>query len=375
MRTVIVFLFSLSLTLLWALFSWIPLDTACANSSGKQHALRQIVRPVRTSTVTPLVRKSIKDFPGTVRAEQRVDLAFSVAGQLLFLRADEGLHVRKGQVIARLDQRDFEIALDKAAAAFEEARKTLGRTKKLIHQKVVSQSDLDSDQATYDSTRAEMRAKKKALDDTVISAPFDGVIAKRYVENHEHIAAKSAIVSIQDISVIQVVFEVPERTIAREGNLNHFDIRVAFDVLPGQWFTAKPREVEVEADNATHTYDVVVNITPQPGMHIYPGMTATVRVERKDPGDTGKDSREAPATLVPVQAVFSGSDGKAYVWVIRDAEGTPVRTRVKLGKLRDEGQEILSGLKMGQKIAVAGVHTLTDKMRVRPMTPGVEGLD
>ena len=219
--------------------------------------------------------------------------------------------------------------------------------------------------------------RKKPWDDTVIRAPYDGVIAKRYVENHEHIAAKSPIVSIQDISVIQVVFEVPERTIARDGNLDHFDISVAFDVLPGQWLKARPREVEVEADDATHTYDVVVNITPQPGMHIYPGMTATVRVERKETQATGSEAAdgEDPATLVPVQAIFAGSDGNAYVWVIPDKPDAPVKARIRLGELRDQGQEVLSGLKPGQKVAVAGVHTLTEKMRVRPMTPGQEGLD
>ncbi len=280
MRTVWIFLLALALTIPCGIYAWYQLKPALAGANDIPSEKPLIIRPVPTGTVVPLKRTTVREFPGTVRAEQRVDLAFSVSGQLLTLNADEGLHVRKGAVIAQLDQRDFIIDLDKATAAFDEARKTLERTRTLIRQKVVSQSDLDGDQATYDSTRAEMRAKKKALEDTVIRAPFDGVIAKRYVENHEHITAKAPIVSIQDISVIQVVFEVPEQTIAREGNLNAFDISVHFDVLDGQWFKARPREVEVEADDATRTYDVVVNITPQPGMHIYPGMTATVRVQR-----------------------------------------------------------------------------------------------
>lgn len=376
MRTATIFLIALALTIPCGIYAWMHFDTVFADAGESRADIGRIVRPVPTEPVKPLARVSVREFPGTVRAEQRVDLAFSVSGLLLSLNADEGQRVRKGEVIAKLDQRDFIINLDKATAAFEEARKTLKRTSTLIKQKVVSQSDLDSDQATYDSTRAEVRAKKKALDDTMLYAPFNGVIAKRYVENHEHITAKTPIVSIQDISVIQIVFEVPERTIAREGNLDAFDITVQFDVLGGQWFKAKPREVEVEADDATHTYDVVVNITPQPGMHIYPGMTATVRVERKDTHQSVNAAASAPsATLVPVQSVFAGNDGKAYVWVIRGSEAAPVKTPVTLGRLRDEGQEILSGLTVGQQVAVAGVHTLTEKMRVRPMTQGVEGLD
>lgn len=374
MRPLWIFLLAIAVTVPCGWYAWCNLDSALANAKETRQDVRTIVRPVPTEAAKPLARVTVREFPGTVRAEQRVDLAFSVSGQLLYLNADEGERVRKGEVVARLDQRDFAIALDKATAAFEEARKTLKRTETLIKQNVVTQSDLDGDQATYDSTRAEVRSKKKALDDTEIYAPFDGVIAKRYVENHEHITAKSPIVSIQDISVIQVVFEVPERTIAKEGNLDAFDINVEFDVLEGKWFKAKPREVEVEADDATHTYDVVVNITPQPGMHIYPGMTATVRVGRKDTRASADNVPDA-ATLVPVQAVFADSDGKACVWVINGVKTEPVKTPVTLGRLRDDGQEILSGLTVGQQVAVAGVHTLTENMRVRAMTPGVEGLD
>jgi RND family efflux transporter MFP subunit len=289
------------------------------------------------------------------------------------LNAVEGRRVRRGEVVARLDPRDYRNARDRAVAQSAEAQKTLKRSKALLEQKVISLSELDRAQAAFDSAQAEKRIREKALNDTVLTAPFTGVVAKRYMENHEHINSNSPIISLQDIATLQVVFRVPERVIAHRDGFGKFPIHVRFDVDKGQWFKARLHEVSTEADPATHTYEIALDLPQPEGMAILPGMTATVRIE-KNGGGPGAASTSR-ATLVPVEAVFGGSDGGSYVWVIGKVGGSPVKTGVTLGRIYDEGQEVLAGLQAGQRIAVAGVHTLTENMKVRPMAQDAEGLD
>lgn len=330
-------------------------------------------RPVRTETVTELSALTSRSFPGTVRATERVDLAFSADGLLTELHATEGILVKKGDVVAQLDQRDAKNAYHASRARYEVARKDLDRAKILIGRKVIPQADYDDIEANYDISLAEMRMREKALDDTVLTAPFDGIVSKRYVENYQHIKAKDSIASIKDISEIDIVIQVPERLIAHGGSDRFNKVRVRFDAIPQVWFEAEIKEFSIESDPITRTYDVVVSLSPPEQVTIFPGMTATVRAEFAS--DSREESDSSQKMLVPLAAVVGGGGSSSFVWVIPEDGGHPLRTSVEIGEIRRGGIEILSGLNTGELVAVAGVHSLRGDMLVRPAHPNREGLD
>lgn len=328
-------------------------------------------RPVPTAVVKPVPATMTRDFPALVRARRRVELAFTVSGLLVELNAQEGRVVRKGEVIGKLDPRDYQNALDSVRASWADARQDYERIKALLDRNGVSAADFDRAKATFEKASAEMRIREKALADTVLCAPFDGIVAKRYVENHEHIQATEPAVSVQDIGLLEVVFQVPERLVSRGGGDALKNISVRLDADGKDWHPARLLEFSVQADAVTRTYETVLGMEPPRDIRILPGMTATVRAEV---GQAAVEDRTGWC-LVPPEAVVIGSDGLAYVWVIADGEGSPRRVQVEKGAIRGAGLEIRAGLAPGQRVAVAGLSALTETMRVRPMADGAEGLD
>ncbi len=349
------------------------------SSSGKLESKRgsspsrTIVRPIPTAVVYRLSATKTRTFPGTVRANRRVELAFSVPGLLKELNAQEGRSLRKGDVLAGLDPRDFQYVVEVAAAKHADALRTFERTRSLRDKGALPQAEYDKAAAAHNISKAELRIREKALEDSVLLAPFDGVVAKRYVEKHEHVKIRQPVVSFQDISLIEVVIQEPESLIAHGGAHSLRRIQVRFDADDDRWFDASVRESRAQSDSITGTYDVVVGLTPPAHLRVLPGMTATVRAETANPVEASELTVQT--TVAPAEAVWSGSDGKSYVWIIKPDGGTPLKREVAVGALRESGVEILSGLEPGDQVAVAGVHTLRADMQVRPTRDGKEGLD
>ena len=332
-----------------------------------------VIRPVPTAVVQASPGDCTRMFPGKVRANRRVELAFSVPGLLEQLNAGEGRSIRKGEILARLDQRDYRYALDAASARCANAARELARFNNLRRQKVVTDVECEDTETAHDIAVAELHIREKAFEDTVLHAPFGGIVVRRYVENHEHVQAGQAIVSFQDISLIEVVIQMPERLLAHGGTDALKALQVCFDADSERWFNAAIREYSAESDSVTQTYDVVVALTPPPDLKVFPGMTATVKARiANSPGTPQPDGY---TTRIPVEALCSGVDGKSYVWVIDPAGGKPRRRQVEAADLYGDYVVIRSGLQIGEHVAVAGLHTLRESLLVRPMIAGREGLD
>lgn len=332
-----------------------------------------VMRPIPTATVQAAPGHCLRQFPGQVRASRRVELAFSVPGLLDRLNAEEGGRVQREGVLARLDQRDYQYALDRAQAAFENAERELDRCRNLREQKVATEVEYEDAETAYAIAQAELHVRQKALEDTVLLAPFDGIVVKRHVENHEHIQVGQTIVSFQDISHIEVVIQVPERLIAQGGPGVMEALQVRFDAHTDRWFEAGIREYRVTSDGVTQTYDVVVDLVRPPDLNVLPGMTAMVKARVAE--SSGASLSPEIATRIPVEALCCDTQGDSYVWIIDPAGGWPVKQRVETAGLQGDCIEVRRGLRPGQQVAVAGLHALHEGARVRPMASGKEGLD
>jgi multidrug efflux system membrane fusion protein len=328
---------------------------------------KEVVRPIKIMTVSMAGAEEVKrEFPGKVRADQVVDLAFQVAGPLISLPVKEGQQVKKGEILARIKPRDFETEIAKAKAKALEAEQQFLRYKDLYAKNQVSKADFDKYKSQSDISKANQKEAEDALDDTFLRASFTGVVAKKYVDNFQDVQAKEPIVSLQDISRVEVLVNVPENMISQveKGKGKNTALAYAtFVTAPGQQFPLTLKEYATEADPQTQTFQVTLLMDQPAGINILPGMTATV-VGRQSP----EKSSQGEIT-VPAIAVLSDYDGDPSVWVFKTESQTVHQRKVKTGELSGaDSIKIVAGLEVGEQIAVTAVNSLQEGMKVRSLS-------
>ena len=328
---------------------------------------KEVVRPVKIMTVSRTGAEEVKrEFPGKVRADQQVDLAFQVAGPLISLPVKEGQHVKKGQILARIKPRDFETEIDKAKAKALEAEQQFLRYKDLYAKNQVSKADFDKYKSQYDISRAHQKEAEDAMDDTFLRASFAGVVARKYVENFQDVQAKEPIVSLQDISQVEVLVNVPENMISRiekEKGKKRTVAHATFVAAPGQQFPLTLKEYATEADPQTQTFLVTLLMDQPSTINVLPGMTATVI------GNKSTEKSDQGEITVPAIAVFSDYDGDSSVWVFKTETQTVHQRKVKTGELSGaDSIKIISGLEVGEQIAVTAVNSLQEGMKVKSLS-------
>jgi len=326
--------------------------------------VKEVVRPVKLLTVEGKGSSKVIKYPGRVRASERVDLAFQVAGPLIELPVTEGQNVKKGEIVARILPRDFETEIAKAKARALDAEQQYLRYRDLYVKKQVSKADFDKYKSQADIARARQKEAEDTLSDTYLRAPFTGVIAKRYVENFEDVQAKAPIVSIQDISEIEVLVDVPESVMVtlKQGAKK---IAVAeFAAAPGKQYPLSLKEYSTEADPRTLTYQVTLLMTQPEDITVLPGMTANVVATTK----TGQTEVTTSIITIPAAAVFADETGSSHVWIVNRDTMTVHERLVEAGSLTGTADiSIISGIEPGETIAVTGVTQLRENMKVRDL--------
>jgi len=363
------FRFTKHLFFLAILVSLFLLPACKGGEESKAEEKPEVIRPVKVRQVKDVQTLSSFSLPGLVRASRRAILSFKVSGPLVYLPVKEGDFVRKGQVIAQIDKRDFQTAVEAAYARCRQAEEQFRRYKELYAKKQVSKADFDRYRAARDVAKAQLENAINALKDTTLRAPFSGVIAKRFVEPYQKVKAKEPIVFLQDISKIEIVVNVPELIMAAIKEGGQRTIVAKFEAIPGKEFPLSLKEYSTQADPATQTYEVVFLMEQPKEANILPGMTATVVATSQLP-----PPEEKPSIIVPAWAVLGAPGGKSYVWVYDPEAGVVHKREVQVGPLKGSGSiKITDGLKPGELIVVAGCTKLKEGMKVRPWERQREG--
>ncbi|HEB51553.1 MAG TPA: efflux RND transporter periplasmic adaptor subunit [Desulfobulbus sp.] len=343
------------------LLAAVLLLTGCRKE--EKEVRRQVVRPVKVMTVRSSASTLTISFPGTVRAARRAVLSFKVSGPLVKLPVEEGQHVKKGDLIAQIQKRDFQTALEEARARALEAERQFSRYKELYARKQVSRADYDRYRAARDVARARLEDARNQLRDTSLLAPFDGVISKRYVENFQKVQAKEPIANLQDITRIEILVDVPEQVMAEIRDKEEtLEIFATFDSIPGKKFPLEVKEYSTQADPATQTYQVVL-VMDQPGeANILPGMTALVTARATRAAGAGEQ-----VITIPAIAVMDAAGDRPFVWIFDPKTGTVHRRFVTIGRITGSSDIVIrEGLKGGETIVIAGLTQLEEGMKVRP---------
>lgn len=340
---------------------------------GEPPAPEVLVRPLKTLVVGP-PGETLRSYPALVRSRQEVTRAFQVPGVLIELPAVRGLAVNQGDLLARLDLRDFESRLAAARARHEQTINEFESARRIFEQGALGQLEFTRVRTAVDLASAERDIAAKALEDATMLAPFDGIVADVFVDNHENVAVGRPILRLQDTSRVRVQVNVPEERIAHGRRVDErFRHRVRFDFLPDRAFDAELVEITTQASAATQTFLAIFELEQPEGVSVLPGMTATLLEYIAAPPASSDE------VYVPVELVVTEPDGGRAVWVVQgDGDGggreaTVRRTAVEVGELLTDVVAVRSGLTAGQRIAAAGVHQLADGQRVTLLGDEGEG--
>lgn len=329
------------------------------------------IRPLKTVIAGGLSTSAGRTYPGRVRANQEVKLAFQVAGPLIEFPIKKGEDVVEGALLARVDPRDFQNALDAAEAQLIEAKALWERMERLYKDGHAQEVEYEGHRRSFNVAKTRVEQAKKDLGDTYLRAPFSGVVANTFAENFENVKAKQVILSLQDVSKVEIEVNVPEKHVLLSANKeNEFNLIAEFENLPGRRFEVSIKEFVTEADPVTQTFAATVVMVAPKDVTILPGMTAMITARRKD----AARSQDA-GFVVPVDSVAFDGTGGAHVWLVKSVDETIYtvhRVAVEVGPMHQDVMTITDGIKQGDRIASAGVHLLREGQRVR-LLGGQEG--
>lgn len=342
---------------------------------SKEEEAAPTVPPVQTLVLGVSSEAPFRRFPGEVAAADSSDMSFEVAGRLIEFPATQGMTVKKGDLLARLDPANFTARADAAQADLTTARTELDRRRQLHQRGVISRSELDQFQRTFDLAEAAMRKAQRALDDTRMTAPFDGRVARTMVNNFQNVQAQQPVLVFQNTSALEVDIQVPETDMAAtaqgvtaQNAADLLEAKVEFPSLPGRQFDLELHSFSTEATPSARTFRVTFLLQPPEDQNILPGMTCTVLL-RQASRTTAAAVGEG-AFLVPLRAIAT-TDGKSSVWKLNPASMKVFRTEVEMQGLSGDAVTIRStALAPGDEIVTSGVRFLSEGMKVRRLTTG-----
>jgi len=332
---------------------------------------------------------------GYVVARTRASVSSRVAGRLAALHVEEGSRVRRGQVLARLENADYEAALAQAeadslrtVAALHEAQasrgqlaRDLARARDLVAKNLEATraaEELESQLAAADARVASQRAVVRAagaamayaranLEFTYIRAPFDGTVLRKDAEVGEVVApvatggglTRGAVVTMADLETLEVEVDVNEAYIAQIRDSQ--PARVVLDAYPSASFQAEVRQIVPTADRQRATVQVKVRLTER-DPRILPEMGA--RVDFLETASA--EAAGAPRVFVAAAAVRTQGN-TTVVWVVR--EGRVARVAIQAGPVSGGRREVRSGLTGGERVVLDPPQGLSEGARVNVLSP------
>lgn len=319
-----------------------------------EFAAREVVRPVVTSLPLQV------EFSGPLVAPSTAVVRSKAAGTLLTLSVAEGSRVKAGQSLGSLDLADLgsriaerQAAVESARAQFAQAERAHAANQRLADQQFISSNALDTSRATLDAAKAALDASQAALNtlrvgqrDAALVAPIGGLVAKRHVVPGEKLAIEQPVVTIVDLSTLELAGSVGTHEVSRLAPGMPAELRIEGS---GERVEGRIARIAPAAEPGTRSIGVTI-VLANPKEQLRAGQYAMARVVLADP---------TPRLTVPGSAIVSVS-GQDHVWVLDG--GVLARRAVTTGR-RDEANgrvEVLTGLSSDAQVLAARFDNLRE---------------
>ena len=296
---------------------------------------------------------------GSITAVQGVNVTTEVPGLVSDITFEPGAVVAKGDLLVRLDTSSEQAQLRAMEAQLDLARVNLERVSKLRAENTVSQSDLDTAEATMKQTQANADAIRATIEKKTIRAPFAGRLGIRQINLGQYLDTGKPIVSLQSLSPVYADFSLPQQELSRLSV--GMPVRLTIDAFPDRHFNGTLTTINPDLDPATRSIGLQATVQ-NPDQLLRPGMFARAEVLLPE---------EKPVLVIPSTAVLSAPYGDSVYVIESNApaadgkSGLSVRQQlVRTGPARGDFLSIESGLKPGDRIVSAGAFKLRSGMAV-----------
>ncbi len=343
-----------------ACFLGLALALGCEDRTPPVPA-EQAVRPAKIFVVEDASKFIELEFVGRVQALQTVEVSFEVGGILKDLPILEGQTVTKGALLAALEPKDFELAVKEAEVQVKIARQDLDRKQEVLKQKGIARSVVDDARAMYELQLVRLNQARERLAKSRLLSPFEGYVARRYVDNFTNISPGANVVRLHDMTRLLIVANVPEILVARFSADQAAEIYAAFDFLPDRRFPLEVYENRGDADGVAQTYQVAMAMDNPEDVNLLPGMTAVVKSSVRDPASE-------TAIYVPPNTLVTDADNSFFVWRYTAATEPVEKVPVTVGPPEARGIPVQSGLQAGDKIVASGAANVQAGMRITPLS-------
>jgi membrane fusion protein, multidrug efflux system len=298
--------------------------------------------------VTPRPLDNVVRSSGTVLASESVDLTAETAGRIDQILFKEGRHVKKDELLIKINDDDLQAQLQKTEFQIQLAQEQLGRQKQLFDINGISRQDYDIALNTVNTLKADRDNLIASIRKKEIRAPFDGVIGLRYISEGSYVSPATRIASIQKINPLKVDFAIPEKYADQVsvGDLVHFRTDETQRQFTGTLYALEPK-----IDPSTRTLQLRA-LCENKSEKILPGSYVEIELRLKQITD---------ALMIPTQAIIPVLRGQT---VIVKRNGVAATVPVKLGIRNPSEVQVVNGLTAGDTVITTGIMQLRDGMQV-----------
>ncbi|MGA1865135.1 MAG: efflux RND transporter periplasmic adaptor subunit [bacterium] len=310
-------------------------------------------RPPATVIVQEVQPAEVVDrinLPAIISPQEDLTVLAEVGGPIVSISANEGDIIKKGDVLAQIDPRDYQNRLNQVQASFNLANLDFERISKLAKTDAASQSQLDTIQARLKETRSSLSAAKLDLERCTITAPISGFINKRFAKLGLLVSRSDPLFQILDTSRVKVEVGVPESDVEAISNLQEAEITI--EALDNLKVKGEKIFLSRQPDSFARVYNLKLEVK-NPDNLLRPGMFARVDLIK---------ARYPDSFVVPLYSVITNND-EHYLYIINDdkAHYRPV----KLGVLEGWQVQIVEGIKPNDRVVVVGQRNLEDGQSVQ----------
>ncbi len=345
-----------------------------AAGCGREEERAEVARPVRLHTIQDTTELSFRSFPGEVVAARTARLSFEVGGRLVEFPITDGQLVSQGDLIGQLDTADFIAARDSAQAAYDVAKTHFERNEALHRRGAVAAAVVDRARQELETADANLRRAARALEETRLTAPFDGRISNRIARELQNVRPQEQVAILEDISALEIEIHIPERDmmLGRRGLTvddarNMLEAEVEFSIMRDRRLPLDLKTFSSRANPVSRTFLVSFGFDPPQDTNILPGMTGTVYVRRTAATAAPDDDDGPPVRMVPVEAMTT-HEGASTVWRLDPESMTVTPIKVEIRSIQGGAAMIVADpLADGDEIVASGARFLAEGTPVRRM--------
>lgn len=287
---------------------------------------------------------------GTFEANQDLTLSAENSGRVTRIAVDEGDHVSRGQVVARIDDELLAVETQAAQANYQTALRDVERYESSFKTGGVTQQQVDAQRLNLRNAQARLQTAKRKANDADIKAPISGIVNKRFIEKGSYVSPGTQLFEIVDLSKLKLKVTANEAQVV---NLKVGDqVKITSNVFPDKSFTGKISFIAAKAD-ANLNFPVEVQISNNSGNQLKAGMYGTATFDLP---------AQKPLITVP-RSAFVGSVNSNKVYLLKG--NTAQEHKVTPGRIISDRVEILNGLNEGDIVIISGQVNLVDGAQVQ----------